>query len=207
MQRLLTVWLVCSLTAVLSGDVLVLRDGSRVHGELLSVRGDVIEFEEQRGSGRGRTIRVDRAEVARIEFESSWATNRTDRGFAGGGRPSGLRERQVIVTADAGWSDSGITVRAGDTIYVEASGTVRWGRDRRDGPGGENNSPVNPNRPIPNRPAAALIGRIGDSAADAFFIGDERGPIRMRASGRLYLGINDDFLPDNSGNFRVVVFY
>jgi hypothetical protein len=29
----------------------------------------------------------------------------------------------------------------------------------------------------------------------------------MRSSGRLYLGVNDDFLADNSGNFRVTVYY
>jgi hypothetical protein len=58
-----------------------------------------------------------------------------------------------------------------------------------------------------NRPAAALIGKVGTSSGDFFFIGDEQGPIRMRASGRLYLGINDDYLADNSGNFRVVIHY
>jgi hypothetical protein len=98
-------------------------------------------------------------------------------------------------------------VRSGQTLYFEASGNVRWGRDRRDGPAGENNSPSNPNRPLPNRSAAALIGKIGNTSGDYFFIGDERGAIRMRASGRLYLGVNDDFLADNSGNFRVVVYY
>jgi hypothetical protein len=29
----------------------------------------------------------------------------------------------------------------------------------------------------------------------------------MRESGRLFLGINDDVLADNSGNFRVTVYY
>ena len=40
-----------------------------------------------------------------------------------------------------------------------------------------------------------------------FFIGGETGAMRVRASGRLYLGINDDVLTDNSGSFRVVVAY
>jgi len=81
---------------------------------------------------------------------------------------------------------------------------VRWGRDRRDGPEGEKNSPFNQARPLPNRPGAALIGRIG---SDVFFIGNDRGPIRVRGTGRLYLGINDEYLADNSGSFRVTVFY
>ena len=113
-----------------------------------------------------------------------------------------MRERQAIVSADVAWNDTGIDVRAGQTIYFEAQGRVRWGRDRQDGPAGERNSPSNPNRPMGNRNAAALIGKIGN---DMFFIGDETGPVRMRIGGRLYLGVNDDVLTDNSGNFRVVV--
>ena len=38
-------------------------------------------------------------------------------------------------------------------------------------------------------------------------IGDDRGAIRMRSSGRLYLGINDDNLQDNTGYFTVIVYY
>ena len=110
----------------------------------------------------------------------------------------------MLVSASTAWSDSGVDVRAGQTIFFEAEGRVRWGRDRQDGPAGERNSPSNPNRPMGNRNAAALIGKIGN---DLFFIGDDAGPIRMRSSGRLYLGINDDVLTDNSGNFRVVVYY
>jgi hypothetical protein len=194
-----------ALTAGLQADTLYLRDGTRVQGELISVRNGTIEFEERRGYGGGRTVRFDRDEVIRIEFENTRRTTGND--FLSGGRPSGMRERQVIVSADVAWNDAGIDVRAGQTIYLEASGQVRWGRDRRDGPAGERNSPSNPNRPMGNRNAAALIGKVGNSSNDYFFIGDERGPIRMRSSGRLYLGINDDVMTDNSGNFRVVVYY
>src|SRR5436190_941273 len=83
-----------------------------------------------------------------------------------------------------------VAVRAGQTVYFTAAGRVRWGPNRQDGPDGEHGSPHNPTRPIPNRPAAGLIGRVGESN-DYFFIGDEKGPIRVRSSGRLYLGIND----------------
>lgn len=208
MHRILfAVGLAIASPLTLVADVLVLRDGTRVQGELLSIRGGVIEFEERRGFGRGRTIRIDRDEVARIEFEGSFSGYDSSIGGGGGvGRPAGLRERQVTVAASVPWTDTGIDVRSGQTVFFEASGQVRWGRDRRDGPEGEDNSPSNPGRPIPNRPAAALIGRIGDSS-DFFLIGGEQGPIRMRASGRLSLGINDDFLPDNSGSFRVIVYY
>ena len=190
------------LSASLQADTLFLRDGSRVQGELIAVRNGTIEFEERRGFGGGRTLRLDRDEVVRIEFENTRRGGGND--FAAGGRPSGMRERQTIVSGDVAWNDSGIDVRSGQTIYFQSQGQVRWGRDRRDGPAGERNSPANPNRPMGNRNAAALIGKIGN---DLFFIGDETGPIRVRSTGRLYLGVNDDVLTDNSGNFRVVVYY
>jgi PA-IL-like protein len=204
---ILTAALVTCLPLTLFADTLYLRNGTRVQGDLVSVRGDTIEFQERSGFG-SRTIRVDRREVARIEFDgnggggSGWGSGGT--GWEGGGRPGGMRERQVNVSSTVDWTDTGVQVRAGQAIYVEASGQVRWGRDRRDGPAGEKNSPFNQARPLPNRPGAALIGRIG---GDVFFIGEGQGPIRVRNSGRLELGINDEYLEDNSGSFRVTVFY
>jgi hypothetical protein len=59
---------------------------------------------------------------------------------------------------------------------------------------------------MPNRSSAGLIGRIGDRD-DPFFIGDDQGATRVRSSGRLYLGVNDDYLKDNTGSFRVTVYY
>jgi hypothetical protein len=203
MNRLILATLLAAvLPVVVLADTLVLRNGTRIQGELLAVRNGTIEFEERSGSGRARRIALNRDEVSRIEF-SSFTSD--DRDVAG--RPGGLRERQIIVSADVPWNDAGIDVRSGQTIYFEATGNVRWGRDRRDGPEGEDNSPSNPNRPLPNRPAAALIGKVGNTSQDYFFIGAEQGAIRVRSSGRLYLGINDDFLSDNSGNFRVTIYY
>jgi PA-IL-like protein len=196
--------LVAIMPAILHADTLYLRDGSRIQGELIGVRNGQVEFEERRGFGGGRTLRFDRDEVDRIEFDNRRNTNSNNNSNSFDGRPSGMREKQVIVSADVAWNDSGIDVRAGQTVYFEAQGRVRWGRDRQDGPAGERNSPSNPNRPLGNRNAAALIGRIGN---DLFFIGDDAGPVRMRTSGRLFLGVNDDVLTDNSGNFRVVVYY
>lgn len=205
-------------TAALQADTLVMRDGRRVQGQLISVRDGVIEFEAQRGLFNRERARVDRADVLRIELDSFTTDRRDDdrdrdrrgddrdRKEGDGGRPSGLRERGVNVNASQPWTDTGVTVRAGQTLYFDASGKVRWGPGRQDGPEGERNSPRNDRRPIGGRPAGALIGRIGDGD-DYFFIGDDSGPIRVRGNGRLYLGVNDDFLQDNSGAFRVTVFY
>jgi hypothetical protein len=177
-------------------DTLVLRSGRRVEGDLISVRGSTVEFAEEGGSSR----RYDRSDVARIELNASRYDDERP-----GGRPSGMREKYTSVAAATQWNDTGVDVRSGMDIYFEATGRVRWGPDRQHGAGGEGGSRHNPNRPIPGRPGGALIGRIGDSGP--FFIGDEKGPIRMRESGRLSLGVNDDYLEDNSGSFRVTVYY
>jgi PA-IL-like protein len=201
--------LLLTLSASLSADTLVLRNGDRVQGQLIGVRDGVVEFEAQRGFFGRERMRVDVADVTRIEFDRyNRPEGDADRPGPGASasRPGGLRERSVVVNASEQWRDTGIVVRPGQTVYFEASGKVRWGPGRQDGPDGERNSPRNEARPMPNRPAAALIGRVGESN-DYFFIGDEKGAIRVRGNGRLYLGINDDYLRDNSGAFRVTVYY
>jgi hypothetical protein len=208
-MRTTAVWLalaaVLAAGAVLAADTLYLRDGATLRGQLVAVRNGTVEFRERQGNS-SRTIRVDVAEVRRIDFDDD-AGGAYDEAPGGYDRPTGMRERTAIVSADVPFVDTGINVRAGQTVYFVAQGQVRWGPNRKDGPEGERGSPNNPNRPIPNRPAAALIGRIGGELNGSFFLGNERGPIRMREAGRLFLGINDDVLEDNSGNFRVTIYY
>lgn len=206
-------WLAAAALLVLqssaAADVLVLRDGRRVEGVLISVRADLIEFEPRSGRDQGRVVRFDRSEVRSLEFEERSSGNRyrdDDRYQDDPRLRPGMRERSVIVEARIPWTDSGVDIRGGQAIAFSASGETRWGPGRSDGAAGERNSPENRSRPMPNRSAAALIGKIGEGG-DPFFIGDGREAVRVRGSGRLYLGINDDFLGDNSGSLRVVVSY
>jgi hypothetical protein len=193
--------IIASVTVAISADTLVLTNGRRIQGELLGVFGREIEFEERNGGNR-RIVRVARNEIARIEFVE-------DQGNGGNDVPTiprGMRERRVTVGAREAWTDTGIDVRSGQQVYFQPSGETRWGPGRRDGAAGERNSPYNANRPLPDRPAASLIARVGERN-EVFFIGDDPGPYRMRGNGRLFLGINDDVLTDNSGTLRVMVSY
>jgi hypothetical protein len=202
-----TAWLAAAVVmAAESGivaDVLVLRDGRRIEGILTGVRGDTIEFEHRTGRDQGRAMRYERVDVRTIEFDDGLSAGRDRQNWRDG---SGLRERALMVDSRTQWTDAGMDVRAGQQILFAATGQVRWGPNRRDGAAGEHNSPVNQGRPMPDRNAAALIGKIGENG-DPFFIGDNREPIRVRGSGRLFLGINDDFLSDNSGSLRVTISY
>jgi hypothetical protein len=130
---------------------------------------------------------------------------RDDGFYDNGSLGSNLRQRTVSVSADRQWTDTGINVRAGDTLRFDPTGVIQWGPGRQDGPAGEVNSPYNASRPLPNYAGGSLIGRIGASTGDMFYIGGDRGTFRARTSGRLYLGVNDDYLQDNNGSFRVLV--
>jgi len=188
-------------------DTLILRSGRSFTGELVSVRDGRMDFRTDRG--RIETFTLD--EVDRIEFNSRLRDrdgNRDDRDSRppGNERPSGLREREVEVPGAVAWTRTNVELRDGQELWFDSRGEVRWGPGRKDGPGGESGSPRNPKRPIPSRAGAALIGKIGESG-DPFFIGNDRGPIRVRGRGMLFLGVNDDYLQDNGGAFRVIVYY
>ena len=194
--------LVVTAGVVGSADTLVLMNGRRIQGELLGVFGREIEFEERAGGGR-RIVRVPRTDIVRIEFaEDQYSTQRPDdRPII----PPRLRERNVTVRPTEAWTDTGIELRAGQEIYFQTSGQVTWSPNKRVDANGTRNSRPDANRPLPTRDGGALIGRIGER--DIFLIGLDVGPFRIRQNGRLYLGVNDDNLEDNSGFYYVVVSY
>jgi hypothetical protein len=193
-------------TAAVSADTLILRDGRRVEGDLVAVSGDTVEFRERRG--RGRTLRLARDEVRAIELDGSRA-DFDDPDDIRPLRPRGLREKDVLVSGDVAFVDTGVDLRSGQSIYVEATGNVWWKPGEKTGPEGEPGSDRDRDsrRPMPRRPTGGLIGKVGQESTDLFFVGDDPGPIRVRSSGRLFLGVNDDYVQDNHGNFRVVVYY
>ena len=183
-----------------SADTLVLMNGRRIQGELLGVYGREIEFED-RGGGR-RIIRVPRSDIVRIEFLEDRSENQQDTRVV---IPPRMRERNVTVSPTQPWSDTGIDVRNGQQIYFQASGQVTWAPNKRVDANGTRNSKADTPRPLPGRNSGALLGRVGER--DTFFIGLDVGPYRVRGNGRLYLGVNDDNLEDNTGAYYVVVSY
>jgi hypothetical protein len=190
---------VCTI-ATLSADTLVLKDGRRIGGLFIGARDGVIEFERARPQGGRERVSIDRVDVVRIELDEGAPATGVPPLAAGG------HTRDVVVDARTGWTDAGIDVAAGQLLSFYATDRIRWAPGRRDGPDGEHNSPPAPSRPMPNERRAALSGRIGDDR-EYFLIGSRREGIRMRAAGRLYLGINDESLDDNAGSFRVTIRY
>ena len=121
---------------------------------------------------------------------------------SGGSRPRyGLLAR-TRVRADNPWTSSGLTVRGGEWLRFEATGRVRVDGQTNVGPEGRDTR-ADYGAPMPGAPIGMLIARIDNGPA--FAIGYTTDPIRMPSSGRLILGINDDFFPDNRGEFNVAI--
>jgi hypothetical protein len=108
----------------------------------------------------------------------------------------------IRVNSQQRWTDTGIIVRAGDVIRFQTSGQVQLSDNSSDmaGVAGSVSRRTAPDAPISGVLAGALIGRIGTYAP--FAVGDQ-GQVTAPVSGRLYLGVNDDHLLDNRGEFIV----
>lgn len=120
------------------------------------------------------------------------------------------RELNVPVTQP--WTDTGIDVSAGTSVTIHASGTVRYGpmaAQKTDANGGNFDGQQFFTTAIyPKAPVCSLIGRAGDAPLPSKngFVGVDYHET-MTASGRLYLGFNDQAnqFNDNSGAFDVSI--
>jgi len=112
--------------------------------------------------------------------------------------------RTIQVNSQVRWTDTGLNVRAGDVVTFQASGQIRMSDDQGDtaNPAGSTRGRTAPDAPILGQSAGALIARIGGYSP--MFIGN-RTSVTVPVSGRLYLSVNDDHLPDNAGEYTVTV--
>ena len=110
--------------------------------------------------------------------------------------------QSVRVNAQQRWTDSAITVRAGDTLTFEANGSITMSDDSGDtaSPAGSSRGRRAPDAPVLNQLAGGLIIRIDDYGP--IFVGGKTTLVAP-VGGRVYLGVNDDHLPDNRGEFIV----
>lgn len=135
--------------------------------------------------------------ITAAEFESAGGSPATATGQT-------ADTQQVRVNSQMRWTDTGITVRAGDVITFNTSGQIQMSDNAQDtaSPAGSASRRMAKDSPVTNVIAGALIGQIG--GYPPFAIGDQRS-ITAPVSGRLYLGVNDDHLADNRGEFVTTV--
>ncbi len=191
------------------------RDGRLSRFEVVGSQPSFSTYDEFNGLDYDRSGTLSRAEwhwsnqsfvqrdtnrdgiISRQEFENS------------GGAPGevgalGQANQSVTVNAQQRWTDTGITVRAGDVLTFQSSGQIQMSDNANDtaGPAGAFSRRTAPDAPVSGVIAGALIAKFGEYPPVA--IGDQR-QITAPVSGRLYLGVNDDHLPDNRGAFNVTI--
>lgn len=117
--------------------------------------------------------------------------------------------KTVTVIGNRPWTDTGVDLNEGEAVSVNASGNISFSRrGQAIGPQGDQPSCAvyrNPRVPFVARDLRchSLIGRIG--SAGAFFQLGSSTQFRAPVAGRLYLGVNDNFFPDNSGSWTAVI--
>jgi hypothetical protein len=113
--------------------------------------------------------------------------------------------KSVVVPANVPWTNTRITVTRGQWLRFEPSGEVRLSFNGDDTAlaAGSKSYRFADKSPLPTIPVGALIGRV--NSGKPFSIGNTTQAFQMPANGTLFLGVNDDHVPDNSGNFVVKV--
>jgi hypothetical protein len=108
--------------------------------------------------------------------------------------------RTVDVSLGPNWIDTGVDVRRGERVRVDATGTIYAGRARITPVGLRT---TDPNAPLPQAGQGALIGVIGNDAdAPIIEIGAGRELVADR-DGRLYLTVNRSSYTDARGAYNV----
>lgn len=131
------------------------------------------------------------------------------------------RVHRLVVTADKSWTDAGLDIVEEQEVYFKASGMISL--QKRNpmafcGPDGYNLKTVQ--QPLPEKNIGALIGKvvylisveideetqeeIRNEIVEVFHIGEEKR-VRMPIGGHLFLGINENVVGDNSGEYEVIL--
>ncbi|MGY1763568.1 CHAT domain-containing protein [Geodermatophilus sp. SYSU D00779] len=117
---------------------------------------------------------------------------------SGGSAPS---PSTFSVDADRGWTGTGVELRAGQQLTIEADGEASLSQGVATGPDGSEGAAGA--IPVTQEAApGALIGRIG--AAEPFQVG-ESASLTAPADGELFLCVNDQSYDDNTGHYNVRV--
>jgi hypothetical protein len=153
---------------------------------------------------------------ARGQFRVTVSVDRNSGGTVGSGgtgsgsRPGQGRQKTVTVSATQAWTDTGIDVEPNMTFEITADGEIEISSRTYAKPDGNRNANVRSSTyPIQDQGVGALIGKIryrDGRDSNAVFIGARGTPATEPGEyGRLYLGINDDYLRDNRGQYTVTI--
>jgi len=127
----------------------------------------------------------------------------------------------VAVPAQVAWTDTGLEVEEGEEFIIEASGRISLQTGNPEGLCGPEGLDLKTfQQPLVEERLGMLLGKVARLISTEidpqtrevkkieevrlFPIG-RSSRIRMPISGRLYLGINENVVEDNSGEFMVII--
>jgi hypothetical protein len=201
---ILALAIVFATVSMAAADTFYLRDGRTVHGTLLGfVNGRfVVRVENANATmnpdgnsarvrqGQGdiqyfRPEEIDRIEIeGRTIDEGRWET------------------KEVQVSLESNWLDSGVYLRRGERVQVSASGVITVGRSRISPDGLRS---TDPNAPLPTAGEGKLIGAIGNDARSPILELGSNREFTADRSGRLFLTANRGSFADARGAFDVQI--
>ena len=147
-------------------------------------------------------------------------------GLSGGGGTRQSSEliivKKITVPANAGWVDTGIDVEEGKELVFQGEGRISLQKGNPEaGCGPEGYDIQGFQQPLPDGNLGCLAGRVtrllavrkdektGEEVRDElikyFYIGREQ-TVSMPFQGRLFLGVNENVVKDNDGEFAVSIY-
>jgi len=192
----------------LSADRLHTIDRKVYEGKMVAFKFDTVYFNVKE-LGESHSLRFPLSKIWKIEFnpprgeglEHSSEIEQYYTKFR-----KGKRTKKVVIQGTDQWIDSGIDVKVGQDVLFAASGLVYIDKSTVVYQNGEGYVNWNNKKPLPNQPTGAVIGKVGKES-QPFYIGDDKAPFQMAQTGRLFIGINDFDLTDNSGHFEITIYY
>lgn len=147
--------------------------------------------------------RLDRnrdGQLSRSEWAQAGPTSTVDPRYDAGFDPRyDTGDNEAYVDARRRWTDTGVWAEAGDLITFVADGTIELNQSgASSAPSGSPYTTQSP--PLRSAAVGLLIARVGNS--EVIPVGSNR-TVRAPVSGEILLGVNDDILEDNSGQYRV----
>jgi len=121
--------------------------------------------------------------------------------------PAAAQRASLTLDGKQTWVDTGVDVQRGDLVRITAEGRLKYADAREEAaPDGLRRGWMDLIRALPLNDAGrgALIGRVGEGAAARPFLIGSRQERRMTASGRLFVGVNQNSAP-MSGQYQVTV--
>lgn len=119
-----------------------------------------------------------------------------------GGPNTGSSAVQLDVPAHVQWAETGVSCKTNDIVNIKASGQAQYDTESasRVGPEGLTGGELVELRVYPDANTASLIGTL-DTFPQPFFVGYATA-YTCPIDGNVLLGMNDNDLDDNSGEFR-----